>query len=370
MIKRIANKFLYYINLVLGSFQNYLEKTGIIKPLTYNILNAGTQKHITHSYPHNFKIQDKQLFHDEHHYGDYLTSREEIFELHDVAVSYKGVVSKNLKTFVPAFTHPVFRNTFGWLYLISQKIFFKKNSGDTNCKYLLLYDHWSMNNYFHWIADSLSRLYIIRENIDDYTMLLPDNPPKFILDSLLFFKIKKIKFIEKDEYLFVSSLYIQNYAAGSGHQNPEILKGLRTIFSNNSAFDPRKLDSKKLIYVSRSKQKSRLISNETDVINILNKYGFEIVHFEDHIFSEQIRVMKNAEVVITSHGANVTNVLFLPQNARVLELIRNIKPNFCYWTMCDTLGLKYYYQLCSVDRKDNITVDLKELENNIRMVLN
>jgi hypothetical protein len=58
------------------------------------------------------------------------------------------------------------------------------------------------------------------------------------------------------------------------------------------------------------------------------------------------------------------------KNSVVLELIRNDKPNFCYWSTLTGIGLNYNYQLCEVVTHDDLLVDINELEKNITNILN
>ncbi len=61
----------------------------------------------------------------------------------------------------------------------------------------------------------------------------------------------------------------------------------------------------------------------------------------------------------------MTNLIFLPAHAKVLELINARKPDFCFWSLASYLDLNYNYQFCKIAKSDHIIVDIKELEKNI-----
>lgn len=319
---------------------------------------------VSHPKPVNYISADEKLFQE---WEKYRTFPHDLFELKDVCISNQGIVFKGLKHFDKALPHPIFRNQFGIFYLLTQKIFYKKNDMSNDNSHIILFDHWSCNNYYHWIIDSLCRLYIIKNELQNLTLLLPENPPEYILQSLGYFDCTNILFIKKNEYLQLKNLLVPNYAAWSGQQHPFVIKQLRDYMVNKTTISSNLNYDK--VYVSRGKQKARRVSNDKEVINILTRYGFKVVYFEEMDLEQQIALMKGVKHFVTSHGANLTNMLFMPEGSKVLELLRNDKPNFCYWSMADCLGLKYYYQLCSIEKEDHLAVDTIHLISNLELFL-
>jgi capsular polysaccharide biosynthesis protein len=356
---------MYFINRALGSFRDFLERKGIIKEIPYKITCSKPRIQYEHPYPLNFREEDKPLFHSEHSYKSYSTTDECLFEMNDVCVSIDGIVFQKLKTSTRGLPHPVFRNTYGWLYVIGQRLFRKRTKTDASVSYVLTFDHWSKINYYHWIVDSLPRILLAKKNSTDPVFLLPENPPHFITASLKELGIEKVRFIRKNEYLSFEKLYVQQYAAAPGQHHKLLLAELRSAFlqKNTSPVGTGK------IYVSRGKQAVRKIANEDPLLEIVKKEGFRVVYFEDHTLAEQIAIMRTARILVSSHGANMTNMLFMPENATIFELIRNDQPNFCYWSMSNSLRYNYYYQLCQVADKDNIMVDVEEFKNNLQEIL-
>jgi capsular polysaccharide biosynthesis protein len=261
--------------------------------------------------------------------------------------------------------HPIFKIDFGILYMLKQYLFRKKVIGNNDIKYILIFDHWAKNNYYHWMIDSLSRIQLLSGDLNEYVVLLPEDCPKFIQNTLKFYPDVNIKLIKKNTLQFIPNLFIQDFAAGSGRQHPVILKSVRSHILNQFP----SIKSEKFIYVSRQKQKVRRISNENEVLGILRKYNFETVCFEDHSLEEQIKIAQSAKILLSSHGANLTNSLFMQEGCSVFELIRNDVPNFCYFSMATGLGLNYYYQLCEINDHDNLLVDLVEFEVNLKLLL-
>ncbi len=125
----------------------------------------------------------------------------------------------------------------------------------------------------------------------------------------------------------------------------------------------------------------RRVENETEVMGVLERYGFRMVEPASLSFSEQVRVFSECRTLVSVHGAGITNCIFMPRSAHVLELYRTIDcadpwMNPCYWKLCEAAGLRYYYQFCAHGRNDgdtidhvNIIVDTAKLERNIQLML-
>ncbi|HEY1039665.1 MAG TPA: glycosyltransferase family 61 protein [Bacteroidia bacterium] len=340
-----------------------MEKAGFIKPIPLSVIYSEPCEVYDYPYPLNFDERDKALFHSEHSYKTYSTSDLEVFELTNVGVTYEGIIFKGLKICIAALPHPVFANKYGWLYLLGKRLGTEKNRSSEKC--ILVYDHWSMINYYHWMIDSLPRLWLAKKNLGDALILLPENAPAFITNSLKYFDDARIKHIGKTETLLFDKFYLQNYAAASGHQHKGLLKEIRNKILTKV---PDKFDYKR-IYVSRAKQVKRKIVNEDEILKLVLDRGFTVVYFEDHSLEEQIQLMKKAQVLVSGHGANLTNMMFMPEKASIFELIRNDQPNFCYWSMSNSLGFDYYYQLCEIQDVDNIRIDIEKFKENLNQII-
>lgn len=362
MIRRIYIKFIHFIDVFFNALLNLLERKGLVNPIAYNIVdNKSDKMQVVHPYPLNFNEKNKLLFNE---WKSYEMFENKIFSLTHVSVSGNGVVFKGFSNFLPALPHPIFKAAFGLRFIVGQNLFKKRRKLDANQTYLLIFDFWSCANYYHWMVDSMCRLIAWKDLLKSYTLLIPETSPKYITDTIGLFEFNRIEYISKSEFVDVNLLHIPNYSAWSGQQNPLILKEVKSIilthFTKHNNFEK--------VYVSRSKQKHRKIANENDVISILKRYHFEIVYFEGMSVSDQISIVRRAKFFVTSHGANMTNALF-GENITVLELIRSVKPNFCYWSALSAINTPYYYQLCQVVNHDDLFVDLKLFEQNLKLLV-
>lgn len=362
MIRRIYYKVIYFLDVFFAAIYKQFEKKGWLNEIDFSeIGNKKDVLSISHPYPVNFSDNDKLLF-DE--WKTYQTFENKIFIVNNCSVSNNGVVFKGFQNFKQALPHPFFKTEFGFLFLLKQKLFYKKVEINPDRNYLLIYDFWSKNNYYHWIIDSMCRLMKWKHELNSYTLLIPKNTPKYITDTLALFEFKGIEYIEKRSYVTVKTLAIPNYCAWSGQQHPAVLKQVKELLLLGF---PESVNNER-IYVSRGKQKHRKISNEKEVFSVLQKYNFKVIYFEGMTVAQQISAVRNAKCFVTSHGANVTNAIF-GTDIKVLELLRKDKPNFCYWSTLSALEIPYYYQLCDIVNHDDLYVDIILFEKNLKLVL-
>ena len=77
------------------------------------------------------------------------------------------------------------------------------------------------------------------------------------------------------------------------------------------------LQDEKRLYVKRILR--RVIINEEEVVNYLEKFGFQTMTPEDHSIRDQFRNMTNSVITLTAHGANSTLILAKPDSSHFIE---------------------------------------------------
>lgn len=163
--------------------------------------------------------------------------------------------------------------------------------------------------------------------------------------------------------LRVRELLISSHTANTGNYNHILINELRNKFIIEG-------ETSRKIFISRLKASKRKITNEHEVIALLKLYNYEIHYFEDYAFSKQIEIMSQAKHLIGLHGAGLTNMLFMKEGGKVMELRNfNDADNNCYFSLASELNLHYYYQLNKSNNIDthitDITVDIDKLKTNI-----
>ena len=294
----------------------------------------------------------------------------------NIRVSSEGLLFKGTSILPESFAFP---NHLEEWKMRSVVKFFAKNyvvrrTRRVDSEALWITDYWS-NGYFHWIADALARLYVVRDRIDDLLLLLPAGYQNFdyVNSSLAAFGVKNVEFVGPSEVLECRSLLMPTHTAPSGHYNEAIIRGVRNVLL--SAYGDS--DRGEKIYISRGHAPKRRIVNEDDVRQILSKSGFETIHAEELSFAQQVHASSRARYIVSNHGAGLTNMLFMPESGSVLELRHQTDSiNNCYFTLASALNLNYFYQPCRPARDGpdphsaDLIVDTEELENNLRIFTN
>jgi hypothetical protein len=239
---------------------------------------------------------------------------------------------------------------------------------------LWITDYWS-TGYFHWLADALTRLFVVRDRVSDLLLILPGKYRgcDFVESSLKAFGVTNVDFIEENEVLECRSLALPSHTAPPGHFNTEAIRGVRdvllTAYGSTDGAAAR-------LYITRSKATKRRIINEDEITPILKRFGFETVVAEELSFAEQVQICSRARYIVSNHGAGLTNMLFMHAGGSILELRHETDCiNNCYFTLASALELNYFYQTCSAQNSSadpheaDLLVHPGELEKNLTLLL-
>lgn len=328
--------------------------------------------------PINMLAKEEILF--EHEFEKTLPKMS-LLELKNVWITPQGVILKNFKIIPHSlleFTAHQKQTTFGLRYLLRTLVKNKKRNLDSSKKYLMLFDTSSFG-YCHWISDSLPRLYVMREKLADYIIFLPENHNfPHVLDTLKIFGVKEIVFFSMENYVFVPNLHLPTHSSTSGNPRPKLYRDFR-YFLLDKCKDKLNFNLGDKIYVSRSKAQRRHITNESEVIDLVKKYDFEIVYFEEYNFFEQMSLMYHAKYFISIHGAGFTNVTFMKPNTNALELrLENDASNNIYYALTTALEINYWYQSCPSNNQNyqfssgnpyDLEIDIEKLKQNIEKMI-
>lgn len=188
------------------------------------------------------------------------------------------------------------------------------------------------------------------------------------------FGVAAVDYVEPDEVVTVERLTVLTPVAPSGHFREPIVKGVRELILEEYGSREGAVSSDRL-YISRGRASKRRLVNENEVIELLRKFGFKALRAEDLSFAEQIKAASRARLLVSNHGAGLTNMLFMPHDSSVLELRHSTDSvNNCYYTLASTLRLKYFYQKCDPSRPTedphtaDLVVDLADLRSNLEVL--
>ncbi len=162
-------------------------------------------------------------------------------------------------------------------------------------------------SYFHFYNDFLSKIILLEEYdlIQDKPLVISKRlyEKKFFKEILEMSELKDKnwiiqdkQFIRTENVIYCEAMpYEKKYFLG-------ILKLLKTPKPDQN--------SKKRIFVTRSEDSGRNILNMSEIKEVCDCYGFEIVDTEKLSIYHQIELFSKARSVIAIHGAGITNIIF------------------------------------------------------------
>ena len=114
---------------------------------------------------------------------------------------------------------------------------------------------------------------------------------------------------------------------------------------------PSRAGTRKL-YLSRKNAPRRRMVNEADVTAPLKRMGFEIWRPDEMTFAEQQELLASAGVVVAEHGAALTNIVWCPADATVIEIHSTAPTSPCFKILAGLRGLRYIPIFSAESRRD------------------
>jgi hypothetical protein len=327
--------------------------------------------------PLNFRPEDASLF---KHELEREIPQTKLLELRGVSVSPEGMLFKGAHILPESFSSPVIMRHFigrrrsVLKFLVMNHLLRRRRRFDAPC--LWVTDDWS-HGYFHWLADALPRLYAARDVARDLVLLLPHGYQRleFVRSSLKLFPLGGVEYVGAGEVYACERLLMPTHTAPSGNYNEPLMHELRDHVLDACGLRRGTTASERL-YVSRARAPKRKIVNEEEVVGVMGEFGFRVVYFEDYPFEQQVRLAASAKYLVSNHGAGLTNILFMPEGGRVLELRRRDEhERNWFFNLAAVAGLGYYYQTCAPEspggdvHAGNLFADVCALRQNLSLML-
>jgi capsular polysaccharide biosynthesis protein len=190
-------------------------------------------------------------------------------------------------------------------------------------------------NYYHWTCEVLPKLVLLKKNDPDATILLPQwvETSSFALSSLCVFDPKQLIFVPVRSAIHVSSLFTLSKPGAP----PEVFGQVRDTVRERLA----ELGGPQRVYISRSDAQMRRVTNEAEVREALEAEGFHCAAVGNLGFAEQVKLMQECRIVISPHGAGLTNLMFMPAHGSVVEIRTGGHPQ-TYVRLSSTMGHRHY----------------------------
>jgi len=235
--------------------------------------------------------------------------------------------------------------------------------------------HLWCRGYYHWMTEVAPKFVLFNEIVRNGVILLPPDPPKFMLDSLELCGLEKFTIMKGNSYV-EEMVLIGNGI--SGHPDPDIIFKFRNFLINKVPSSGKVYEK---VYISRRNAERRKVINDPEVIEYLRKEQFVCLDLENTSLSEQVDIFRSCKILISIHGAGLSNMMFMNEKGSVIEIYpRNddsvTNPNPCFLTLSNSMKLSHYYLLSERGNKlispnfhtDNVIIDINELGKTLNLV--
>ncbi|WP_113923006.1 glycosyltransferase family 61 protein [Cognataquiflexum aquatile] len=286
--------------------------------------------------PKNFKPQDDHLF---KRYWKTVAPECHLWIIEKPLVIRDSIFyPKNFK-FFDRYTH---YNGISFLGKLMRVFFWVTKKKVSLGKSVWIHDNFS-GNYFHWFAECLPRLLFSESFQNGHIVILPKNLSKFtFVKESLDLMGAKYEFFDKNQNYEISELILTNRIGRISEFRKELLFKVKAKFD----FLGSNIAPKRKIYIRRKPAKARNILNEEAVLKVLSDHHVESLYLDDFNLMDEIRLLDETCLLISIHGAGLTNMLFMQGSGNVLEF-RNEEDGGAstnsFFNLASELGINYYY---------------------------
>lgn len=205
-------------------------------------------------------------------------------------------------------------------------------------------DHWE-NNYFHWIAHALPAFYAAQQSGVQGKFLVPHPLLPWQQRTLELLGVDLERCCPMDKYTQYALAAVDYYEFGTGEadfavSNLSVMAYQQMVQNIEISSNPALCHDK--IYISRANKEHRQLSNETELISLLEQKGYFILDPEHYSIDEQIIIFQHAKIVVALLGAGLANIAFCKPGTIIYELIPSHHDNQCFLVMSLQGKLRYW----------------------------
>ena len=218
------------------------------------------------------------------------------------------------------------------------------------------------NMYYHMLIDDIPRLYQLcnHEALKTQNIKLLFSSPLSEAENFFLKKLLPSNFeittVCKNSCYLVEEFIFSSFISGkySGYLAPEFIAWFQGKVLPNR---PRNKTNRILIL---RRGRRRIVNNQI-LLKLLEKEGFKGYFLEDMSIEEQVELFYDADFVVATHGAGLSNIIF-SSRIKVLELFSTPQVLPHYFYLSKSLGHKYKYWCGNkMFRDSNFEVNISEI---------
>lgn len=191
------------------------------------------------------------------------------------------------------------------------------------------------DNFYHWLFNWMSKFSALTgaalsETVQSYLVSGPVS--RFHWETLFKFDVvqnKNVYFAQQDEPIFVRDAIVPTM-----HSNP--IHAFHHIYFLKKMINPnaRSIYGERIYVTRRDATKGvRQVVNETNVLDILKRFGFKPITLGDLSLAEQAAAFREAKYIVSPHGAGLSNLIHCSPGTNVLELQARDHYTKVFWSL-------------------------------------
>ncbi|MGZ3370283.1 MAG: glycosyltransferase 61 family protein [Caulobacteraceae bacterium] len=221
-------------------------------------------------------------------------------------------------------------------------------------------------NYYHWIIDAMGAASLLDRRLGPEAMDFIVNRPlngwqKEILDLPLPGLRVHVLPGPTEHRVLVNAFHLPA-PARLNVPHPEAVRLLRQRMSRHGL--PRK---GKRVWVGRPRTRGRATVNEGEIEDFLVRQGFERFDPASKSVSEQIAFFSDVEVLVSLGGAALTNLLFCPEETRVVILSTAFHYHETYTALAGAIGQPCWVCLAGSETRPNPYLIWSVFDQDVRL---
>jgi len=188
-------------------------------------------------------------------------------------------------------------------------------------KGIFLGTHW---NFGHWIFNHIMRLFFINQDIWKYSNIIVSDSLNENYTSVLIsmgipteniIRVKTSQILHVEDLLIPQMPWVQ--LGKSLYMAKQCLPWMRKQLGVN---ENTNTNENKKVFITRENEKHRRVTNEQELYQIAQGFGFDLVDIGRLSTKEQLILGQKTSHLISPMGANSTFFLYTRNNAKMLEL--------------------------------------------------
>jgi len=175
-------------------------------------------------------------------------------------------------------------------------------------------------NFAHWLSRRLLSLYLLEQKNVPASMpiLINSDIRPYQYEYLDLLEISRSRLIPVEAYSTVQCA--QLHVPITFRRHPKMRVAIDWLRGRLAKYMVPPKQATEKLYISRLDAKQRILLNEAELEQRLVSLGFRPVVLDGMKVIDQIRTLSSASIIVGPHGAGLSNIMFAPTTATVVEI--------------------------------------------------